>query len=165
MANLAEKFSKKAQANRQNSEQKTTTAIVEPTRADVLRRIEHQAMRRIHANMPVLAEMADIVFEDPGADISPEDSELWLTLFTWAREIDVDFYARLFYVRGGGARLVEHEKFGYIIQPIIDPEGKKGWPTREFYDQEKQCLNPFAGAVTTLLQNLRRWKNQSWPAS
>lgn len=95
-------------------------------------------------------------YTDPGADIDPEGTELWLTLFTLADRADRELYAVLRYLRGAGVKLAPSGKFGYSMQPVIDREGKKGWESREMYDREKRYLNPYRKIIMEALLNLRR---------
>jgi hypothetical protein len=93
---------------------------------------------------------------DPGADISPEDSALWLPLLEKARAIDMDFAARLLYIRGAGAKLVPDERIGYRIQPIIDPSGVSGWTSLKQYEAERWCLDPYKTQLVEVLKALDR---------
>jgi len=105
------------------------------------------------------------VYMDPGSDIDPDGSDLWLTLFTIADQMNHDLYSVLMYLRGTGLRLVPSEKFGFILQPIIDREGKKGWSSKDEYDREKKCLAPYRTKVTEALKKLLLWNPASPQAS
>jgi len=91
---------------------------------------------------------------DPGCDISPDDSDLWDQLLEMARVIDIDFAARLMYLRGTGCRLVQEEATGFRLLPIIDTEGRAGWTSQAAYDAEEWCLNPYIKKLTELLKTL-----------
>ena len=93
--------------------------------------------------------------EDNGRDISPDDSPLWLELLKMSRAIDIDFAARLLYLRGAGCRLVENDRTGFKIVPIIDDNGRDGWESIEQYNREKWCLNPYKQKLTEILKALR----------
>jgi len=88
---------------------------------------------------------------DPMYEYSPEDSDLWFILCVKAKKISEDFYARLYFMRGGGSRLVPDQKWGYVIQPILSIHG---WESLEQYQEEKKCLLPYAKELTTLLRKL-----------
>ena len=105
------------------------------------------------------------VYTDPGGNIDPDGSDQWLTLFTIADQMSHELYSVLMYLRGTGMRLVPSEKFGFIMQPIIDVEGKKGWSSKQEYDSEKKCLMPYRTEVTEALKKLLLWKPASPPAS
>lgn len=92
--------------------------------------------------------------QDPGWDISPDDSRLWIKVLTMAKEIDVDLLARLLYLRGTGCRLIADTKTGLRIVPIIDPTGQAGWTSQAVYNSEKWCLNPYRQKLMQLLKKL-----------
>lgn len=145
----------------QLSEIKVETSPVLPTPAQILERVEQQAMRQLKSEQPTLALMAECVVIDPGADIHPEDSSLWLTLLSRTRETDKNLQAILSYLRGAGAKLVVSNKFGYAIVSIIDPSGVNGWPSQEMYDQEREPLRKnkeYGDKVKELLWQLRNPK-------
>ena len=89
---------------------------------------------------------------DPSADISPADSEIWIILLSKAREIDKEFYARLYYIRGGGTRLVRDYRWGYVLQPIITGDNATGWLNWEQYEEEKHCLDGYVQQLIRLLR-------------
>ena len=121
-----------------------------------LKQAEKQALNELE---PELAPVAQMVFTDPGFDISPNDNELWLYLFTKAREISFELHAKLFYLRSVGVILVPSKKYGYMIKAIIDPEGKKGFTSKDAYIQEKQCLDTYKGEIVFLLRKLQLWED------
>lgn len=125
---------------------------------DFSRRTELQAMQKLRTEQPVLASMAAAVIVDAGADIHPDDSSLWLNLLLSARKIDENLQAILAYLRGGGAKLLESNRFGYAIVAIIDPSGKAGWPSQEMYNRERGYLEPYREIVKELLWQLRNPK-------
>lgn len=88
---------------------------------------------------------------------SPEDSFLWMELFCLCSYNEMA--SMLAYIRNVGARLVPHNQFGFMIQPIIDPTGFRGWKSLEHYNQEKQCLTSprdYTPVLIVLLGELRR---------
>ena len=89
---------------------------------------------------------------DPSADISPADSEIWIILLSKAREIDEEFYARLYYIRGGGTQLVRHPQWGYVLRPIITGDNASGWLSMEQYESEKHCLDGYVQQLVSLLR-------------
>ena len=99
---------------------------------------------------PELQEMTDIVIADPGMDVHPDDTDQWMNLFYQAEKIDRELYAKLFYIRAGGAKLIRHSKFGYVIQPVLSGD----W-TQAVYDRERQCLLPYRGKIIELLGGLK----------
>lgn len=116
---------------------------------NMMARIEHRVMRSIRKNN--FGEFAGAAIIDPYAEYHPSDSMLWLELLSEARKINEDVYQRLFYVRGGGTVLVPDEHFGFIFRPVI---GDCGWPSREFYNQEKQCLNQYVQEIMAIVSEL-----------
>lgn len=127
-----------------------------PSPMETVWRAESEALQQLRQERPALARMAEKVITDPGADISPEDSECWLWVLSEAEKKNKELYAALFYIRGGGARLVEHQQYGFAIHPIIDPSGKGGWSSREEYDRERKCLVPYRLQVVELLKEVRK---------
>lgn len=122
--------------------------------ATVLQRVERQALQQLWQNNPPAARMAKRVIIDPGRDISPGDSSLWLSLLTAAEQIDSELYARLFCLRGAGCRLEPHLQYGYIIAPVIDGKGVMGWASRAEYEREVRCLQPYVKPLTELLRKI-----------
>ncbi len=92
---------------------------------------------------------------------SPEDSLLWMELFqitaSWNHE---NLASMLAYLRNVGARLIPDERFGFVLQPVIDPTGFRGWPSQADYDREKQCLNKYTQVLIEALVELRRRYNE-----
>jgi hypothetical protein len=125
---------------------------------DFLQRTEVQAMHKLQREQPTLASMAAEIIVDPGADIHPDDSELWLMLLSRARKVDKNLQAILAYLRGGGAKMVESNRFGYAIVAIIDPSGVNGWPSQEMYNREKQYIGVYGEKLKALLWQLRHPK-------
>ena len=85
-------------------------------------------------------------------EFSPADSELWLQLFAMAdAEIGEPLASVLQYIRNTGAILVESDRYGYIIKPVI---GTEGWSSREEYEQERGMLNRHREKLLELLRRL-----------
>lgn len=143
---------RREQISRQNKPQETPLTV--------LKRVEQQALKQLKMETPELAKLAAKVIIDPGADISPEDSELWLWLLTAAEKTDTELHARLFYIRGAGAKLERHATYGYSIKPIIDPEGKQGWTSLDEYQRERQCLVAYRNKLIELLRKLGEWRKR-----
>ena len=89
---------------------------------------------------------------DPSVEISPEDSDAWIMVLSKAREIDKEFYARLYYIRGGGTKLVRNDRWGYVLQPIITGDNATGWLNWEQYEEEKHCLDGYVQQLIALLR-------------
>ena len=89
---------------------------------------------------------------DPSADISPTDSELWIIVLSKAREIDKEFYARLYYMRGGGTQLVRNERWGYVLRPIITGDNATGWLSLAQYEEEKRCLDGYVQQLISIFR-------------
>jgi hypothetical protein len=142
------------------TEAKTRENKPNETPLTVLRRVEEQALKQLQIEQPAAAELASKIIIDPGADISPEDSDLWLWLFAAAERVDMELYAGLFYIRGAGARLEKHMAYGYSIRPVIDPAGKKGWTSLEEYRRERQCLAAYRTKLIEMLRDLQSWQKR-----
>ena len=89
---------------------------------------------------------------DPFVELSTEDSNAWIELLSKAREIDKEFYARLYYIRGGGTRLIRDYRWGYVLQPIITGDNATGWLNWEQYEEEKRCLDGYVQQLISLLR-------------
>ena len=89
---------------------------------------------------------------DPCADISPADSEVWVILRSKAREIDRELYARLYYMRGGGTKLVRDYRWGYVLCPIVTGDNATGWLSIEQYEEERHCLDGYAQQLISILR-------------
>jgi len=130
------------------SEPKTQLENPSP-QMQLLERVEKRAMAVAEENYPCVRELTgqNPVILDPYVNESPQDSQDWLNLFI-AAQANRELYARLFYLRGAGTRLVKNRKWGYVFQPVI---GANGWNSMEEYNQEKQCLNMYRDEVVALL--------------
>jgi len=102
----------------------------------------------------ILQGRQTVPVHDPGVEIAPADSLLWVRLLTAAKKVDLDFAARLLFLRGAGCSLVPNEKTGFRLEPVIDETGCNGWIDQELYDIEKQCLWPYRHKLTELLKIL-----------
>ena len=120
---------------------------------ELLQRIEAQAMYQLRVTNPVASTMAQRVIFDPGAELSPEDSGLWLMLLS-RTESDRELYARIFFVRAAGTKLIPNEQWGFVFAPIVDATGKSGWPSVAYYKQEVQCLDPYREQIVPMLKGM-----------
>lgn len=92
-----------------------------------------------------------IVIEDAYVYQHPEDNKLWLDLLCKAREIDLNFYAVLHYLRSIGTILVKDEKFNYRLQPHIHPGA---WESIQQWEEEKQYLVKYQKDLIRILKEL-----------
>ena len=114
----------------------------------MIERIEQRAYARLEREEQQTTDYACV---DPSADISPADSEIWIILLSKARELDKEFYARLYYMRGGGTQLVRNDRWGYVLRPIITGDNATGWLNYEQYEEEKHCLDGYVQQLISLL--------------
>ena len=115
----------------------------------MVERVEQRAYAMLEREDQQVTAYASV---DPFADLSPDASDLWITALTKAREIDKEFYARLYYMRGGGTRLVRDYRWGYVLQPIITGDNATGWLNWEQYEEEKHCLDGYVQQLVSLLR-------------
>lgn len=115
----------------------------------MIERIEQRAYAMLSPKEQAASSYASV---DPFADLSPEDSELWIIVLSKAREIDKEFYARLYYIRGGGTQLVPHPRWGYVLRPIITGDNASGWLSMVQYEEEKHCLDGYVQQIVSLLR-------------
>lgn len=92
-----------------------------------------------------------IVIEDPFAERDPQGVDLWLKLLVAAREVSLDFYAVLHYLRCTGTLLVPDEKFKYRLQPVV---ADYAWQSVDEYNHEKQYLQKWAQQLVEILKEL-----------
>ncbi|WP_425057635.1 hypothetical protein SCACP_21530 [Sporomusa carbonis] len=116
----------------------------------------------IKPNPPIPPKPPDLfagmgyVYEDL-CEMSPGDSKLWIELFAIAAGMNHDLARRLEYVRGVGAWLKLDDRFGFTIQPIIDPRGALGWTSYEHYDQHgRHQLSVYTREIIQCLSELRK---------
>ncbi len=104
--------------------------------------------------------MSNKPFPDKIKDPRPElpGSEEWVDLLKAAKEwglenSDHHLYGHLVFFRLMGAKLVEHEKHGYKIEPIPDewPEGSRGYEVNR-----EQHLKPYKKVVAALLKEISK---------
>lgn len=116
---------------------------------DLLERVEKRAMEVINERYPYVVDlMGDTpVVIDPYGHYSREDNTVWLLLLSRVQD-NKELYARLFYLRGVGTKLVQDRTWGYVMRPVI---GKQGWASRDEYDREKMCLEGYRDEVIRLL--------------
>lgn len=91
-------------------------------------------------------------------EFSPGDSELWQKLFVWADTVAGERFAGMLqYIRNTGAVLIESDRYGYIIKPVI---GSQGWMSQEEYERERLPLLEYSEALVRLLKILREEQKQ-----
>lgn len=129
---------------RQNSSQNDKFILIN----QMVDRVEKRALTIVNEKYPYMRDMVKTVIIDPYADYSPEDHTEWLNLLQIAEARSRELYARLFFLRGTGTKLVPNPKWGYIFQPVIGPNG---WESMEQYNQEKTCLNEYGNQIIELL--------------
>lgn len=99
----------------------------------------------------MIEKHASVVWKDQFAVHSPDDSDLWLDLVMYASVMDEEFAAILIYLRNAGTKLVQNDKYGYRLIPII---GDNGWQSMEQYKRESQYLNPYKTQLVFCLKRL-----------
>ena len=92
-----------------------------------------------------------MVICDPGAGYDSAGSTHWLKILAEARNINADFYYRLFWLRDVGCRLAPDSKFKYRLEPVI---GADNWLSETEWNKEKSCLNPYAKKLIEVLKNV-----------
>ena len=115
----------------------------------MIERIEQRAYAMLEREEQQTTDYACV---DPFADLSPEDSALWIVVLSKAREMDKEFYARLYYLRGGGTQLVQHYQWGYVLRPIITGDNATGWLSLAQYEEEKRCLDGYVQQLISILR-------------
>lgn len=119
--------------------------------ASMVERVEQRAYEMLSPKEQQATEYACV---DPYVVMSPQDSALWVVALTKAREMDKEFYVRLYYMRGLGTQLVRHQRWGYVLRPLITGDSANGWLNQAAYEEEKRCLEPYAQQLIQLLQML-----------
>lgn len=92
-----------------------------------------------------------VVIEDPYAEQDPAGVDLWLKLLCEARDVSLEFYAVLNYLRGTGTVLQTDPKFGYRLVPVISDEA---WHSVDEYNHEKQYLQKWLPQLVDILRGL-----------
>lgn len=100
-------------------------------------------------------EKATTGIQDPGEDVDPEGREIWVKVLAKA-QVETELLARLLYIRGAGAKLIEDGRTGFRIMPIIDPKGKGGWSSLQEFAREKWCLQPYIQVLTGIFLDVRK---------
>lgn len=118
----------------------------------MIERVEKRAIDIVNEKYPYLRDMTNTVIVDPYAAYSPEDHVQWLNLLQAAERKNRELYARLFYLRGTGTKMIPNQQWGFIFQPVI---GLNGWQSIEQYNQEKACLNDYSNLLIELLNSLQ----------
>jgi len=117
----------------------------------MIERVEKRALDVVNEKYPYMRNMTGTVIIDPYANYSPEDHNFWLNLLQMAENKNRELYARLFYLRGVGTKLIPNKQWGFVFQPVIGPNG---WNSIDQYNQEKTCLNDYGDQVIELLRLL-----------
>lgn len=122
----------------------------------LLQKIEKRAMDVVNEKYPYMIDLVgnNPIIIDPYANYSPDDTKIWMEIFTTIHE-NRELYSRLFFIRGGGTKLIRNQQWGFILQPIIN---ENGWENMEQYNREKQCLNDYKDEIVELLQRLANMK-------
>lgn len=129
---------------RQNSSSNDKLILIN----QMIDRVEKRAFNIVNEKYPYMRDMTNTVIIDPYANYSPKDHLQWLNLLQMAENKNRELYARLFFLRGTGTKLIPDRKWGYIFQPVIGPNG---WESMEQYNQEKTCLNEYGNQIIELL--------------
>ncbi|MBU2703898.1 hypothetical protein Ga0466249_005048 [Sporomusaceae bacterium BoRhaA] len=108
---------------------------------------------------PPLENSLGRVYQDQYPELT-NDSRLWLELFMITDSPDHRLSDQLMIIRATGAILVPDQQWGYVIQPVIDSTGQKGWQSQQQYEQERQYLVPYTQTLITALMDLRRGYEQ-----
>jgi hypothetical protein len=88
-------------------------------------------------------------------EYSPNDSWLWLELFIITDKCNRELAKQLEIIRATGAIFIIDNHYGFIIQPVIDPAGQKGWKNIEQYNEERKYLMPYSNLLIESLKQLR----------
>lgn len=103
-----------------------------------------------------------------GVDLNPRpdlqgDASKWAMLLRLAHENNEQFYGVLHGIRAGGTILKEAKTASgikrWILHPIIDPSGNKGWASQDEYNEAREkFLMPYKQELSELLSQLYvRW--------
>jgi hypothetical protein len=98
-------------------------------------------------------------FMDPRKDDLPDDSPLWILLFTLIRKHlpkDKTFLGLIIGFRGMGCRIRKVDGGSLKLRPTIDPTGRTGFESNDEY--KKYCerwLKPYFDRLIDLLKLLR----------
>ena len=92
------------------------------------------------------------IWTDQYAVHSPDDSNLWLDLVMYASIMDDELAAILIYLRNAGTKLVQNEKYGYRLVPVVN---ETGWESAAQYKEETKYLKPFQKQLEYCLRKLK----------
>lgn len=120
-----------------------------PVFKSVIERFENRAMRLLNC---CVKDMAECCICDPYIEHDRTGSARWLSLLAAARERNAELYVRLLILRGSGTVLNPNTQWGYVLVPVIGPNG---WMSQEEFDRYKECLKPYINELIALL----RWLN------
>ena len=103
--------------------------------------------------MPIMYPEFGWCLQDKGANVSPEDSELWIELFVCCMRKNLrELGERLEYLRGAGCKLVPNQNGGYMIRPIVGPQA---WESEDAYKAERKYLMPYRTILSEILKELK----------
>lgn len=109
--------------------------------------VQHVEHARNPENWPVSEYIDDFAVHHPS------DKKQWAELFLMAACYSTDMADILCFMRNSGCELIRDDEYGYIIRPVI---GGKGFHSMQEYEEVKQPLNQYAGALLPMLKRLRR---------
>lgn len=102
----------------------------------------------------IIQELAECDWHDIYGNLSPGDSDLWLQLIEITeREWGNELAKQLLSIRNHGSVLVPSEKYGYMIRPVIGPNG---WMSQQDYDRARHPLLRYEHAMILMLGRLKR---------
>lgn len=90
-------------------------------------------------------------------EFSPNDSWLWIELFIITDKHNRELAKQLEIIRATGAILIINPQYGFVIQPVIDSNGQKGWKNVEQYNAERKYLMPYSNMLIESLKQLRNF--------
>lgn len=113
------------------------------------------SLHKFFQNSKKIEERKESNVSDPRPDLK-EDSSLWLTLLGRVDHSgDDSLLGTLLAVRCEGATLEEKGK-NYVIRPVIDPTGYKGWRSQKDYAAFRdKWMEPYRKKIADLLKTLK----------
>ena len=98
--------------------------------------------------------LTSVKWSDPRQEDFPADSKEWERLMALV-EHTPELHSMLNTIRGVGANLVPG-KTSYLLRPVIDPTGNKGWATEAEYNDMKKHLKSYQGTIEGALMQLHK---------
>lgn len=122
----------------------------------LLKRIEKRTMEVVEEKYPYMIDLVgkNPIIIDPYANYSPVDTKVWIDVFIAVQQ-KRELYARLFYIRGGGTKLIRNQRWGYVFEPVI---GGYGWISFEEFQREIRCLDDYRDDVIAVLKKISNYK-------